>query len=204
MFETEVITFDTREECLAEQEAICQGLRNIGSGLYAMVYATPDPAVVLKVIKYSDPGYMAYLEVMKRLGEQMRYMPKILRVVEFRYRKDVLEEEPPIRGQLIWLEKLSTPRLTRYDGTGLESYPGNDLLDPPVKRFVDKIKIIIRRIRQGEKVYLRPVHQDLIAMLELVLEVGKSSSSSGWSRLDLHSWNVMVRGKQFIITDPLI
>ena len=197
MFEIEVITFDTYEECQAEQKAICQGLRKIGSGLYAKVYATPDPAVVLKVIKYSDPGYMAYLKVMKGLGEQMRYMPKILRVVEFRYRKDVPEEEPPICGQLIWLEKLSTPRLPRYDGTGLDMYPGNDLLDPPVTRFVDKIRIIIRRIREGEKVYLRPVHQDLIAMLELVLEVGKSNT------LDLHSWNVMVRGKQFIITDPL-
>lgn len=200
-FKIEKIHCRYRSDALAHgSHYLNDSYEGIGSGLYASVFSIPNSDMVLKVINGNDKGYMSYLKVIQGLGnDTLAYMPKIHRVIEISYDEvddGHYHEGPNVAYQLIWLEKLNQPKKFRYDGWDVCEWAPHRL-DPTVTRFVRKLKDIMGKIKEGGPLpRLRQKHWDMIAMLELVKETHRHDY------LDLHSGNVMARGKQFVITDP--
>lgn len=172
-------------------------LECIGSGLYANVYSNDTIDIVVKITSGNDLGYLAYIKAITAFELNNSYIPRILKVIHYRYADDSPERGTVRDGIgrndrfVITMEKLDSPMRDNNSSHG-KCRKFND--------FVDNFSGIMRNIAYGEKVdwskYSKK-HQEVFALLEIARE----SIGARW--YDLHTGNIMMRGSQFVITDPI-
>lgn len=195
-FKIEEVVFPTAGHALAAKDALTLRLEEIGSGLYARVFELPDSDMVLKVSREDDKGYIAYLRVLNELEFDSPYVPKIEKVLVYGNMLFGSMFEPMF--YLTYMEKLVPCKKTRYDGEEVCSYLSNSQ-DPSMKRWVDRFsRMADHSFEFGTKYKLNPRHHDLIALITLAKETSKKHCT-----FDLHYGNVMRRGRQIVLTDPL-
>lgn len=183
-----------------------QGFDELGGGLYSTVYGSKDSPFAVKLMRGSDNGYISYLETIAELGHDSPYIPKIHRIINYRMvdheyaRENGVQPGRTNRDYFVfYIERLQA---TRREGRG----------DCNVKRPIDYFARRLDRLADiawkdqqfGTKELdwskYSKKHQDLLALLVLAREVADKYECVGF---DLHAGNVMKRGSQFVVTDPL-
>jgi hypothetical protein len=157
-------------------------MKPIGSGAYARVWGRKDWPWVYKVGDYADnEAYLSYVRAMAR-SPANPFFPKIkgMHVVRgsLGARKFIVQME-----RLICSDKLSLREYERVrtDVQFLESILCDDEFGSN-SHFVD----------------LKPVFAEAVRVLRRAMD--STNGNAGW---DLHTGNVMYRGKQLVITDPM-
>jgi hypothetical protein len=196
-FEIETVIVPNHENIreLAEKEHT-EGLVSIGTqSVYGRVYSNNEINYAVKIGSGGDMGYRSYVKIVAHFHEDCKYLPKISRAILYRHEDSYYEGRNRKPGEdsddvfVVYMEKLKHPRTPGY-GTG----------GAPINRFTYKLSEMLRtHIWSGTLDWskLRPVHRDLLTILLLAREHREGNG------FDIHFQNVMARGKQFVITDPL-
>jgi len=192
-----IVKYPTMETAI-EQHA--KGMEQIGSGLYGRVYTSNGTPYVVKFFKGHDSGYRSWIETIAELantGPLAKYTPKISRVLCYRMPDADYQGEVP--GETIhdtWVVYME--RLAGYNEQGTIRGAKNDMR---IRKFGDLFRNIMYRARYCEDEpfdysKLSPIHRDLIALILIAREKYGSGC-------DCHNGNIMLRGSQIVITDPL-
>lgn len=182
----------TYYESLAYEEAMkmTQGMAKLGGGLYAKTYGNSETPFVVKVGRMTDRGYRAYLSVMQELGIQNPYLPRILDVTYFTGENAYGEKDVYFSFFAVRMEKLER---------GDYNYAWSEEGDSP---FAQACRII--RAAADDRLSLLKadsVLEEAIAVIQLARDrVYRDHENVSF---DLHCGNVMLRGEQLVITDPL-
>lgn len=187
-------------------EAINGHARNfdrLGRGQHSEVFCSPDTPYVVKVMRGTDRGYLSYLKTAAEGRHQNSYMPRVFRAVHYRfndkfYKTNSLHLWPightPHDYFVFYLERLEQPKRRDWDSKKNKF---------SVDRFVKKLDDIMIDARYGKLNWnsLKPKHRDLVSTLLAAAERAWVEDSS--ILFDLHAGNVMKRGSQYVVTDPL-
>lgn len=165
--------------------------RILGSGIYGIVFDKPNSNYVYKVFNISDKGYIKYLKFLEMYKDNP-HVPKIL-------------------GKPIRIKLLNNKRLADLMFVKLEKLKELPVENHTQFKIVQTINLAIRIINDFNNgkisslddfssiiddfnIYEReyPELVDLIQNLHLISE----------NDIDLHSGNIMLRGKVPVITDP--
>lgn len=147
---------------------------NLGSGLYASVYARPEDNFVVKIFS-PDMGYKRYLDYMQK-NVQNPYVPK-------------LRGKPvklPNNFTLVRLEKLTPITGDLFREIRFLTHPDKGDRSSPEYKAARK---------EFEDKYPQ--------FLNLLDEITQLAGNAGLS-LDLHPGNIMMRGNLPVITDPFV
>lgn len=177
------------------------GFERLGGGKHAEVFSSPDTPYVVKVMSGVDRGYLSYLETVSHQHRSTPYAPIVYRVIHYRFEDEFYGNmsgwKPgytPYDKFVFYLEKLSQPTRREWATKG-NRYS--------VDRFAKKLDYLMIDAQHGgfNWLSLKPKHQKLISVL---LDAGKRAWMDDDTILfDLHAGNVMKRGKQYVVTDPL-
>lgn len=175
------------------------GFTKLGGGAYANVFAHPNFDYVLKVFHRLDYGYLTFLRyVMANQGN-----PALPRIIGQPKKLSTDTTDSEYRNLREWyfvrIEQLTPLRMSEntqfFDGmytfiyTVVKSQKSSD--DPTLNATPDQLK----RVRAWESQY--PYHATAI------YDLGKMVAVSDDFSFDLHDENLMKRGNQIVITDPL-
>lgn len=189
----ETVIVDRDDERLpfeVAREDHSSGFACIGSGMYAQVYTRSNVEHVVKIFKANDVGYLAYIETLAQLGPVHGYTPNITRIINYRmnpFTSNDPEQETcqhNLDCYVVYMEQLTEDDNKTWHRR---------------IRFTGLLKRYLSRIEDGEFNWnsVRPVHRDLLALLEIARE------RAGLKFFDLHVGNVLMRNGRFVITDPL-
>jgi hypothetical protein len=194
--ETVIVPLGENIKAAVEKEHT-QGLVSIGTpSVYGRVYSNGEVNHVVKIGSGGDMGYRSYVQTAAQFRNECKYLPNITRAILYRHPDEFYESrgrkpgEDPIDIFVVYMEKLRHPR-----NTGNCSERGS-----PVNRFTAVLRELLRQHVYGNNLdwsRLRPVHQDLLTILLLAKEMRQGNN------FDIHYQNAMVRGRQFVVTDPL-
>ena len=206
MFKLTTLQFDTQEELLNMVRVHTAGCdKQIGEGAYAVVYATKNPDIVMKLSCGDDVGYLSYLKTLEALNISNRYLPVIHEATHYR-----LTDEARKCGMWLHKERIVTymerlkqpPKLNRKEYNKYGGLAG--MFWPPVKKWT---RIVSDYVLGDTRhiAHLSLEHQELIVFLKIAHEfhLAEVEKTQGFGRLDLHAGNAMCRGKTFVVTDPL-
>jgi hypothetical protein len=178
----------------AEMRLAQAGYRRLGKGNYATVWARPDDDYVVKLFAVRDSAYLAYLEWAKTLD--VPWVPKlksgrIWKLGSFlAVRLERLESAP---GRLIEIMNMIDERLTHADPDHQAEQLRNE--DPRrVPKLQAQYAYSAKLLRQYEK-----AQPEMVAALRAIYAWCKDKRFHP----DIHSGNVMMRGKQFVLVDPV-
>ena len=170
----------------AEQMIKAQGSFKIkGSGSYANVYVDPSKDYVYKM--YSrDYGYDCYLKFLQSQKQQNPFAPKV-------YAVRVLKGTDGSRCTVVCTEKLKpfTTKGQKHKGERMKIFRKAEFLFEKYYQFLYDSDGIYR-IKSSKDKLVRLV-EDLYAFY------GTKHCGSP----DIHKGNLMLRGNQVVITDPL-
>jgi hypothetical protein len=209
-FDIETVIVQDPLDIESAVDGFTHGLEYLAGGLYGKVYGSTGTPYVVK-ISSGDNGYYNWVQTVQLLGQDCVYVPRIHRVVHYRYPSDhdhYLGVKPHKVGHtfhdrlIVIMEVLTSPLA--------DQVPGSWKRQQNFRRFVSKISHAARLCADGyayDWVRDRPEvldwnqfskrHIELLALLVIARE------SAGCEYFDLHTGNVMMRGSQFVITDPL-
>lgn len=164
-------------KCLAwlKAELGIKELRNIGHGCYATVYGAKglDKVYKVGVINQNKDGYLRYVNAILKDAPDNPYTPRIYRM---------------------W--NLKTGSRQNYyfviEMERLKSSNGNDALSDTIEKLVCEPSSIHALTRLGVE-----VPKELVQVTKLISKLLVHSSN------DIHPGNIMMRGGQVVITDPI-
>lgn len=158
------------------------GMDLIGDGLYSRVYSSDKHDFVIKVTKGIDKGYWHFINAVRMLGEGNPYLPRIHKVVAFK--ENGFDN---ILCYATFMEKLKpTKKRTSWADAGTSG----DMAAKAVRNAVSNAK-------HCNDWPVRKDKRDLIALLL----IARDQYDASW--FDFHQGNVMLRGRQLVITDPI-
>jgi hypothetical protein len=175
-----------------------KGMSEIGNGLYSFVYGSEGTPYVVKIFRGHDKGYRGWVHALTQIGDLgslSRYVPQIHKAFLYRHADETYTGITPGYGfkdtMVVYLEPLE----------GINSPWHNPMEEDyrkrrrtPLARFADKLTKYVDSARDEPSFYwgqLRPVHQDLVALILLA-----QSAAGGKPEIDIHYANVMRRGNQ--------
>lgn len=189
-FEVETRYFNNRDDIDEAAGKYSDGLSMLGEGMYAQVFGSNQTPYVIKIMSVNDIGYAAWMKVIAEFGHEIAYMPKIHHVIQLKLSNPGSVGRPSnVEKIIICMEKLVHPKRNCDDNNRWFT----------IDRYCSKLKELLYEAQHERLIYqrLRPKHRDLITVLMLAKEL------SGCDRFDLHSANIMKRGKQYVVTDPI-
>lgn len=154
-----------------------KGVKNLGSGCYGCVYQHPTlPNVVAKIYDYDD-AYDHYINWCTK-NQKNPYVPKIYSIHKCE------------KFTIVFLEKLEEVSLDLYEDWEEKTFPRHlkHLLHNPSK-YKKENDLLSNPILKRDK--------NLKIMIEFLIKV------KNLYRIDLHDGNIMLRGEQIVITDPI-
>lgn len=161
------------------------GYRCIGTGAFAAVYARPGDDVVIKVGREGEADPWVHYAHAVRSSKRNPWLPEVNKVALF-HCSTVTQCDHSARYYVAEIERLKPINTGRNRDhrdilSGLESVWDivNDVSERALAAF--------------------GLNRDLTAAFSLISKVQRQTRSSR----DIHSGNVMLRGEQFVITDPL-
>jgi hypothetical protein len=149
-----------------------------GKGFFATVFAHPSKNYVLKIF-YKDSGYMIYAKIMAA-NQRNAHVPRLKGKLHM-LAKDVY---------VIRMERLQP--LLRHDPI-IKQY-----LDPNLESQLMGDPEVEDVFSDDNQEFLANRWPDLYDLINIV-----KSKATSWVWDDLHSLNVMKRGKILVVTDPL-
>jgi hypothetical protein len=150
-----------------------RGIRQVGRGMFASVFAVPKEKTVIKVCR--DKAYLAFIRMVVDEHHDNPWFPQIVSA-EVCFPK----KEP-------WYFVVEMERLRK--GTSKELYSVVQLLDV----HLDEI-LLIGKALQVSSIKLKHLAHMRAALRKLFKKFGP----------DFHSGNIMFRGKQPVIIDPIV
>jgi hypothetical protein len=178
-------------------------MEELGSGLYSTVYGGNDTPYVVKIMRGADGGYITYINVAAEIAQDCAYVPKVIRKVLYRLADEEYgpDERPGHSNRdyyAIYLERLQQP--CRYNYC-------NKIPKQTLDRFASRLNSIVYDAYNEPDSFNwdnhKPKHRDLIALLVLVRIEAQKVGGVDSVGLDLHAGNIMKRGRQYVVTDPL-
>lgn len=172
-------------------------------GAYAQVWDLEDQ--VMKVSGGDDMGYLSYLETMAELNIKNVHLPVIHESIYYRLTDEARKQCFMYRNReriVTYMEKLEQPPKLRRNVWGRR---GNLVKssDPPVKYWMQGVAGYLFKTDTPAFARLSLEHQELIVLLRIAYEHYKEKYPRDFGRFDMHSGNALVRGRTFVITDPL-
>ena len=157
----------------------------IGKGSYGRVYATQKSTVVYKVGNYLDnDGYLAYIEILEKQKKHNVYTP-VIHSVHVYHTTTNRDSYTATDYFVVVMERLKPIRDKDYDAwRWLRAWSQADSKIPKYTSL--GIEIIIPK--------------DLIKIMK---SLQKALNTIDGICLDVHDENVMMRGEQMVIIDPL-
>lgn len=187
------------EELAYEVGQLHENLPQIGEGSFADVYSLGDGRA-LRISTGDDEGYRAYVETISEIGVQNSYLPKIFSAVSYRLTDEAREITEFYQHYeffaVVMEELMQPPKRVRIK----KNLWGEivKIEKAPVSKFNQILKSYVCGNLQDALNYLRLEHQELIIFLRLALHHAPNHCA-----IDLHGGNSMVRGKRFVVTDPI-
>lgn len=171
-------------------------------GAYAQVWDLGDQ--VMKVSGGDDMGYLSFLETMAELDIANPYLPVIYSSTYYRLTDAARQECFMYRNReriVTFMEKLDQPPKMRRN---VWSEKGHLVKsdEPPVKHWALAVSKYLCS-NTSAMAHLSLEHQELIVLLKIAYEHYKEKYPKDFGRYDMHGGNVLVRGRQFVVTDPL-
>ncbi len=162
-----------------------KGAQYLGSGLYAEVYQLPKSKNVVKVFSH-DVAYLEYLTTITKY-QQNPFFPRIKKIVTYtatkKHKYTVVEMEA--------LQERDNDRTWNLCGNLEDTLCSVDDEDDSSRHGIEwGVKKMSRMFKTAKKKHLREV---VTIMSDLFRMHGS----------DLHTGNVLFRGKQLVITDPV-
>ena len=180
-----------------------KGLRKIGSGAYGSVHSSPKHKTVWKIGNaWDNDGYMAYLQVLQNLKGVNPFAPKI---------KSAIIYKKSERNQWFIIEM---EKLQRVDSVDIDSNLTGKAYDKACRdadkletKYCNLANLLEIAIDDG-KVNARlkrkfPNQVKALTTIVKAIHERAASDEGGEVSNDMHSGNIMLRGKQVVITDPL-
>ena len=159
------------------------GYRCIGTGAFAAVYARPGDDVVIKIGLHGEEDPWLHYAYAVKSSKQNPWLPKINKVGLFR-KKD--SDGYPEDYYVAEIERLKPITI------------GRKRSHREVLEGLDSVWDIVER-SSLKAMRLFGLDDNLIEAFRVITKVQDRTNSSR----DIHSGNVMLRGDQFVITDPL-
>jgi len=211
-FEIETLIIDPEITKVTPYQEAMFHVRNgklLGYGIHGCVYEDPDnPERAIKVARASDIGYFMFLKLLQKFGDGNRYLPKIYKVVHYRYPDKFVGHDPYyLRGHsnkeyyVVWMEKLSKGRQIPSMGdrpirsAKKEDFPSRVVYGK--EYFAFKLKTLFKKYENIDYSRFNKHHHDFLALLQLLREIADAKA------MDFHEGNVMFRGRQIVVIDPI-
>jgi hypothetical protein len=203
--ETEILNQDIDTMDYARRKH-AKGFRLLGTGLYSAVYGSDATPYVVKIFKGHDKGYRNWIRTLaevENLRHLSKYVPKIYQVFLYRRPDEFYKNTGLDIGyssqdtMVVYLEPL-TGKDTPYVNPKENDYQKRRKTS--LARFAEKVTECVDKARCSVRPdwgNLRPVHRDLVSLILLAYEKNRATG------IDIHYGNVMKRGRQVVITDPL-
>jgi hypothetical protein len=157
-----------------------RGIRMLDGGAYATVFSAPKSNTVFKLGKDGDP-YFNFVKELAKLERHNPYLPRIHKVTVFKLSASDF-------SYVVEMERLDPWRRgTHY----LDPY----FLDSNIYKNEERFKSAWREEFGGTP------SRHLLRAIDLIKRAKKRYGSG--ADYDFHGDNVMMRGNQFVITDPL-
>lgn len=180
-------------------------IERLGSGAFARVFQHPThPEVVVKIFTDEDRAYKAFLKfVLANQGN--KYLPKILSVHHHDHtpKKKIkdrsIDELVDSRYTLVFMEKLQPAKLTDIrEFIAKAPFESEQLKAKQAKPYS-----FVTNLNSFDSVEWRDLakqtsDQELSVVAKFFTKILKNESHA----LDLHDFNVMMRGSQLVFTDP--
>lgn len=169
------------------------GIKQIGVGEGAYVFQHPgEPDTVVKLAKYEDPTYERFIKMCQQNRTNV-YLPRVKDVVS----EDVFTGGDDPKMYLVFMDKLRAIKESEYEKFGLHV-------------------IAVANASLGSEKYGTQGTQYDLETPDLWAAVSKQKNDpalakvaafiygeSKVARIDLHMGNIMMRGSQPVIVDPL-
>ena len=176
----------------------CQGFEWVSGGANSTVYASADHNYVVKVMSANDLGYLSWADVACAFHDQLSYLPRILAVYHYMPEQCVGNPAREYSTECQFVFLIET--LSRGQFRKRPTVAGRDIVHRSAD-WIDRVAKIVLQPATWSR--YRPVHQDLFAALTLARE-GAVFQDGCTANFDLHMYNVMMRGRQPVIIDPLV
>lgn len=150
----------------------------IGSGVYGTVYGCKDPKKdwVYKIGDVdSNGGYLAWITELQKQKKHNPYTPLIYGLRYY--------EGAQGSAFVVAMERLKPLRHEYY---GVLSVLSNQVRGSSQLKDMQKLGIVVPK--------------EFVQAVQMLMNARKSSGGAGW---DLHGGNLMLRGRQIVVTDPL-
>lgn len=152
----------------------------LGRGCFASVYASGQSRVI-RVTDRNDWGYLTYLEKIRSYGRMNPWFPVVHHV-------DVYMDCNDRMGMCVVLERLTRP---------WNEWGETDDSWKPYKKIMEEIETAADHPASTAQ-WIRD-NRELTEALNVVQSAKRSSGHA----VDLHFGNIMLRGSQLVLTDPL-
>lgn len=176
----------------------CQGFKWVSGGANSTVYGSVDHDYVVKVMSANDLGYLSWADVAWAFHEGLPYLPRILAVYHYMPEQCVGNPAREYSTECQFVFLIETLSRGQYRKRPVAA--GRDIMHRSAN-WIDRVAKIVLRPETWSQ--YRPQHQDLFAALTLARE-GAVFQDGCTADFDLHMHNVMLRGRQIVITDPLV